>query len=80
MVDTKLAPRRQQFHVVPAMQQPNSAVSISLRYILKIRAIKGYSHSFRIACDMNAVIMFESREIKIQDSRLFYDLIRETKT
>ena len=27
MVYTELAPRRQQFHVAPDMQQPNSAIS-----------------------------------------------------
>ena len=35
MVCTELAPRRQQFHVAPVMQQPNSAASTSLRWILK---------------------------------------------
>ena len=30
MVYTELGPRRQQFHVVPAMQQLNSAVTISV--------------------------------------------------
>ena len=33
MVFTELAPRWQQFHVAPAMQQPNSAVSTPLRLI-----------------------------------------------
>ena len=33
MVFTELAPRRQQLHVAPAMQQPNSAVSTPLRLI-----------------------------------------------
>ena len=62
MVYTKLAPRRQQFHVAPAMQQPNSAVSIPLRWILKIRAIEGSSHSLRITCDMSAVSLLDGRE------------------
>ena len=62
MVYTELAPRRQQFHVAPAMQQPNSAVSTPFWCILKIRAIKGYSHSFRITCDMSAASLSESRE------------------
>ena len=39
MVSTELAPRWQQFHVAPAMQQPKSAVSTPLPWILKIRAI-----------------------------------------
>ena len=32
------------------------------QWILIIRAIKGYSHSFRIACDMCALSLLESRE------------------
>ena len=40
MVYTELAPRRQQFHVAPAMQQPKSAISTPLPRILIIRAIK----------------------------------------
>ena len=59
MVHTDLAPRWQQFHIALAMQQPSSAVSTPLWCI---RAIKGYSHSFRITCDMNAVSLLESRE------------------
>ena len=65
-VYTELAPRPQQFHVAPAMQQPNSGVSTPLRWIkqkqTKTHAIKGYSDSFRIACDMSAVSLLESRE------------------
>ena len=38
------------FHVAPAMQQPQSATSTPLPWILITRAIKGYSHSFRITC------------------------------
>ena len=56
MVYTELAPRRQQFHVALAMQQANISVNIFLN------AIKEYSHSFRITCDMSAVSLFESRE------------------
>ena len=33
MVYTELAPRRQQIHVVPAMQRPNNFVSTPLRWI-----------------------------------------------
>jgi len=33
-------------------------------WILKIRVIKRYSHSFRITCDMCAVSLFESREYR----------------
>ena len=43
------------------MQQPKSATITLLAWIL-IRAIKGYSHSFRITCDMCAVSLLESRE------------------
>ena len=35
MLSTELAPRRQQFDVAPAMQQPKSAVSTSLRWIFE---------------------------------------------
>ena len=38
------------FHMAPAMQQALSATSTPLPWILIIRAIKGYSHSFRMAC------------------------------
>ena len=37
IVYTEPAPRRQQFHVAPAMLQPNSAVSTPLRWIFKTR-------------------------------------------
>ena len=50
------------FHVAPAMQQPQSATSTPLPRILITCAIKGYSHSFRITCDMCAVSLLESRE------------------
>ena len=50
------------FHVAPAMQQPKSATSTPLPSILIICAVKGYSHSFRITCDMCAVSLLESRE------------------
>ena len=56
LVHTERAPRRQQFHATPAIQQPNSAVSTTLLWI------KGYSHSFRITCDMSAVNLLESQE------------------
>ena len=35
MVYTELAPRRQQFHVAPAMQQPNSAVNYAISVDIK---------------------------------------------
>ena len=57
MVYTELALRRQQFHVAPAMQHPKSAVSTPLEWILKIRAIKGYSQS-----ESHAVSLLETRE------------------
>ena len=62
MVYTELEPKTAAFHVAPAMQQPKSATSTPLPWILIIRAIKGYSHSFRITCDMCAVSLLESRE------------------
>ena len=43
------------FHVAPAMQQPQSATSTPLPWILIIRAIKGCSHSFRITHSSGAV-------------------------
>ena len=49
-------------HLAPAMQQPNSATSTPLLWILIICATKEYSHSFRITFDMCAVSLFESRE------------------
>ena len=33
-------------------------------WILKIHAMKRYSHSFRITCDMCTVSLFESREYR----------------
>ena len=63
MVYAELAPRRQQFHVTPVMQQPKNAISTQLSWRLKkIRAMKGHSHLFIIICDMCAVSLFESRE------------------
>ena len=63
MVYTELALRRQQFHVAPAMQQPKSGISTPHPWILIICAIKkGYSHSFRITCDMCTVSLLKSRE------------------
>ena len=62
MVYTELVPRRQQFHMAPAMQQPNSAVSTLLQWILKICAVKGYSHSFRITCDMSTWSLLETEK------------------
>ena len=62
IVYTELALRWQQFHVAPAMQQPKSTISTPLLWILIIRAIKGYSHSFRITCDMCTLSLLESRE------------------
>ena len=49
-VYTERAPRRATFYVAPAMQQPKNAVSTPLPWILIMRVIKGYSHSFRITC------------------------------
>ena len=62
MVHTELVPRRQQFHMAPAMQQPENAVKYTTSVILKIGAIKGHSHSFRITGDMCAVSLLESRK------------------
>ena len=49
------------FHVAPAMQQPKSATSTPLPWILIIRAIKGYGQSFTITCDMCAVSLLERK-------------------
>ena len=62
MVYTKLALRWQQFHVAPAMQQPKSAISTPLPWILIIHAVKGYILPFRITSDMCAVSLLESRD------------------
>ena len=62
VVYTELAPRRQQFYVAPAMQQADSALSAPLWRVFQKRAVKRYSHSFRIRCDMSAVSLLESRE------------------
>ena len=62
VVYTEPAPRRQQFCVAPAMQQAVRALSAPLWRVFQKRAIKGYSHSFRITCDMSAVSLLESRE------------------
>ena len=48
--------------MAPATQQPQSATSTPLPWILIIRAVKGYSHSFRITCDGCALSLLESRE------------------
>ena len=50
MVYTKHAPKRQQFHIAPAMQWPNSTVSTPLWRIPSFlkQAMKGYNHSFAI--------------------------------
>ena len=62
MVYTERAPRRQQLPAAPAMQQPNGAVSTPLGWILKKRAMKGYSNSLRIPRDKSAVGPLESGE------------------
>ena len=58
MVYTEHAPRRQQFHVAPAMQQPNRAVSIPFPWI-KIAPSKKkkkiYSHSLKVAYDYSSI-------------------------
>ena len=64
MVYTEHAPKRQQFHVAPAMQQPKSAISTPLPRILIILAMKGYNHSIRITCEMYAVSLLSSREYR----------------
>ena len=47
-----------------AMQQPQSATSTPRPWILIIRAMKRYSHSFRITCDMCTVSLLENRECR----------------
>ena len=74
MVYTKHAPRRQQFHVARAMQQPQNAISTPLpSWIIKkerkkkkekkeYALRKGYSHSFGITYAKCAVSLLDSRE------------------
>ena len=40
MVYAELAPRRQQFHAAPAMQQPNSALNTPLPWTFKNKLYK----------------------------------------
>ena len=47
MANTQRAPRRQQFHVAPAVSQPSSAVSRPLPWIIKTRYIQKRSESAR---------------------------------
>ena len=56
------APRRQQFHVAPAMENKNknSAVSTPLWWILKMCCKK--LHLFGITCDKSAASLLESGE------------------
>ena len=65
MVYTEPAPKRQQFHVTPVMQQPNSAVTRPLRQILnktRYEKEKYCSYSFRTTCDLTAVSRLDNRE------------------
>ena len=52
------------FHVAPAMQQPKSATSTSLPWILIIHATKGYSHSL-IRNHMRHVLSESAEEQRI---------------
>ena len=47
MVYTELAPRRQQFHAAPAMQQPNSTVSTPLWWVFKQKQNKNKNKKLR---------------------------------
>ena len=53
------------FHVAPAMQHPKSAISTPLQWILIIRAMKGYSHSFRITCQCAQCVCLRAENIAI---------------
>ena len=62
------------------MQQSKSATSTPLPWILIMHTIKGYSHSFRITCDMCAVSLLESREWRYikamnNNNNIFFKLI-----
>ena len=57
MVYTELAPRCSTSHATP-----KSAISTPLPWILKMRAIEGYSHSFGITRNMCVVSLPEGRE------------------
>ena len=64
MVYTERAPKRQQLHVAPDMQQPNSVVSTPLGWILKSAIQKVYRHSFKITWNKSAVSLLESAEYR----------------
>ena len=62
MVYTELAPKQQHFTWHQPCNTHRALPVHHFLWILIIRDIKGYSHSFRIACDMCAVSLLESRE------------------
>ena len=59
-----LCQRWQQFHVAPAMQQPNNAATVPVHNFggLKKEVIKVYNNLFRFTCDRSAVSLLESGE------------------
>ena len=64
-VYTECVLRQQQLHMAPAMQQPNSALSMPLTWIHIIffsTNVKGYSHSFTITCGKSSVSPLKSEE------------------
>ena len=61
MVYTEPALRRQQFHMAPVTQKPNTAVGTPFQWIFKMQTTKECSHSFRITCNMSAVSLLENR-------------------
>ena len=65
MVYTEFAPRWQQFHLAPAMQQPKSAISTPLPWILKDTLQKGYAHSeSHVTCTVSLLKSREQHYIK----------------
>ena len=62
MLSTEPAPRRQQFHVAPAMQQPKSAVSTPLRWIFEKKKRKEKKRDKRIQSLTDNHIRYERSE------------------
>ena len=56
---TQNAPRRQQFHVAPAMEQSGRSVSTPLWWLFKSCCKWHAVTQFRITCDRSAVSLLE---------------------
>ena len=62
MVYTERAPRRQQFHVAPAIATIKQRCQYTTAVDIKTRAIKGYSHSFRVTSEKSTASLQGSGE------------------